>query len=67
MEIDHEIIFYGHSPTPSADSWRAVVSYWRKCVHKYWLNAWRTKPVQEKCEKINWSAPHDLNNVDWVR
>ena len=32
MEIDHEIIFYGHS-LPSADSRRAVVSFWRKNVH----------------------------------
>ena len=28
----HENIFYGHSPS-SADSWRAVVSYWQKNVH----------------------------------
>ena len=27
-------IFYGHS-SPSADSWRAVVSFWRKNVHKW--------------------------------
>ena len=32
VEIDHENIFYGHSP-PSADSRRAVVSFWRKNVH----------------------------------
>ena len=33
VEIDHEIfIFYGHS-LPSADSRRAVVSFWRKNVH----------------------------------
>ena len=30
------------------DSRRAVVSFWRKNVHKYWLTAWRTKPAQEK-------------------
>ena len=30
VEIDH--IFYGHS-LPSADSRRAVVSFWRKNVH----------------------------------
>ena len=29
-------IVYGHS-LPSADSRRAVVSFWRKNVHKYWL------------------------------
>ena len=22
--------------------------------------------VQEKCEKVNWSAQHDLNNVEWA-
>ena len=32
MEIDHEIFFYGNS-TPSADSRRAVVSFWQKNVH----------------------------------
>ena len=37
MEMDHEI-FSSHSP-PSADSSRAVVSFWRKNVHKYWLTA----------------------------
>ena len=30
--------FYNHSP-PSADSRRAVASYWQKYVHKYWLTA----------------------------
>ena len=29
-------IFYGHS-LPSTDSRRAVFSFWRKNVHKYWL------------------------------
>ena len=29
-------IFYGHS-LPSTDSRRAVVSFWQKNVHKYWL------------------------------
>ena len=32
VEIDHKFIFYGHS-LPSADSRRAVVSFWRKNVH----------------------------------
>ena len=40
-------IFYGHS-LPSADSRRAVFSFWQKNVHKYWLTAQRTKPAQEK-------------------
>ena len=40
-------IFWGHS-FPSADSRRAVVSFWWKNVHKYWLTALRTKPAQEK-------------------
>ena len=31
---------------PSADSRRAVVSFWQKNVHKYWLT--RIKPAQEK-------------------
>ena len=30
------LIFYGHS-LPSTDSRRAVVCFWRKNVHKYWL------------------------------
>ena len=34
---------------PSADSRRAVVSFWRKNVHKCWLISLRTEPVQEKC------------------
>ena len=29
------------------DSRRAVVSFWQKNVHKYWLTALRTKPVHE--------------------
>ena len=33
MEIDHEIFSKGHS-LPSADSRRAVVSFWQKNVHK---------------------------------
>ena len=36
VEIDHEIFIYGHS-LPSTDSRRAVVSFWGKNVHKYWL------------------------------
>ena len=32
VKIDHEIFFYGHS-LPSADSRRAVVSFWRKNVN----------------------------------
>ena len=40
-------IFYGHS-LPSTDSRKAVVSFWWKNVHKYWLTAKRTKPAQEK-------------------
>ena len=35
MEIDHEIISMVILPFP--DSRRAVVSYWQKYVHKYWL------------------------------
>ena len=36
VEIDHEIFYiYGHS-VPSR---RAVVCFWRKLVHKYWLTA----------------------------
>ena len=30
--VDHEIFFYGHS-LPSADSRRAIVSFWQKNVH----------------------------------
>ena len=32
MAIDHEVFSTGHS-LPSADSRRAVVSFWRKNVH----------------------------------
>ena len=35
-------VFYGHS-LPSVDSRRAVVSFWRKNVHRYWLTDQRTK------------------------
>ena len=41
-------IFYCHS-LPSADSRRAVNSFWSKNMHKYWLNTWRLKSVQENC------------------
>ena len=41
-------IFYGYS-IRSANSRRAVVSVWQNNVRKYWLTAWRSKPVQEKC------------------
>ena len=44
-------IFYEHS-LPSAVSRRAVVSFWRKNVLKYWLTTWRTKPFEEKCDKL---------------
>ena len=37
VEIGHEI-FYSQS-LPSADSRSAVVSFWWKNVHKYWLTA----------------------------
>ena len=47
-------IFYGHS-LPSADSRKAVVSFWWKNVLKYWLTTWRTKPAQEKvCLGSTW-------------
>ena len=36
------------------------VSFWRKNVHKYWLTAKRTKPVQKKYVQVNWLARHDL-------
>ena len=37
------------SPT-SADSRRAVDSYWQKYVIKYWLTAWKSKTAQVKDE-----------------
>ena len=37
MVIDHEIISTVNN-LPSGSSRRAVVSYWQKYVHKYWLN-----------------------------
>ena len=57
MEIDHDITkhFYSHS-LPSADSRRAVVSFWQKIVHKYWLTVKRTKYAELKCRKVNWVA-----------
>ena len=37
----------------SADSRKAVVNYWPKFVHKYWLTFKKTKPAQEKCDRID--------------
>ena len=54
MEIDHAIISTV-IPTPSADSRRAVVTYWQKYVHANWLTAKRTKPAQEKCVQVKGS------------
>ena len=45
-DIDHEI--FSTVLFPSADSRRAVVSFWQKNVHKYWLTAWRIKPAQKQ-------------------
>ena len=55
-------IFYGPS-LPSYDSRRAVVSFWQKKVHQYWLTAERTKPAQEKCvvRQTDW-----LDMTQWV-
>ena len=39
--------FYSHS-LPSADSGRAVVSFWQKNVHKYWLTPEKIVSAQEK-------------------
>ena len=36
VEIDHEIFSTVILSMPFADSRRAVVSFWRKNVHKYW-------------------------------
>ena len=47
IEIDHEIFYM--SFFPAADSGRVVVSFWQKCVHKYWLTVYRTKDAQKKC------------------
>ena len=43
---------YGHSLF-TADSSRAVVSYWRKDVHSL------RKPVQQQCAYVNWPSWHD--------
>ena len=57
-------IFYGHS-LPSTDSRRAVVSFWRKNVYKYWLAAQRTKPLQEKvC--LNKLVALDMTQMGWL-
>ena len=38
--------FYGHSH-PSTDSNRAVISFWLKNMHKYWLTALRPNLPRE--------------------
>ena len=58
--------FYDHS-LPTADSSRAVVSYWRKDVHlvPYWLTAYR-KPAQEQCAVVRLTDHLDMTIVvDW--
>ena len=39
MEIDHEIIYYGHSSLPLINSRRVVVRYKRKMCTNYWLTS----------------------------
>ena len=57
-------IFIGHSLS-SADSRRAAVSFWRKNVHKYWLIALRTKPVQGKVWLGN-LVTLDMMQLSWI-
>ena len=57
--------FSGRYP-PSADSWRAVISYWRKYAHRYWLTLRRLILPKKKCKKVNSPARHDLNSVNWA-
>ena len=52
--------------SPPSDSNSTVVSYWHNYEHKYWLTTERVKLAQEKCEEVNWLAPHDLSSVDWA-
>ena len=42
-----DVLPTGDHSLSSADSKGAVVSFWRKNVHTYWLIAYRTKPVQK--------------------
>ena len=49
VEIDH-VIFSSHF-LPSSDLRRAIVSFWQKNAHKYWLSAQRTKPVHNNIVK----------------
>ena len=68
VEIDHEVHFFGHS-LPSVDLRRAVVSYWQKYVHKYWLTTQRNKPAQKSVGRLtlvllNLDIPYFANSVD---
>ena len=64
VEIDHEVHFFGHS-LPSVDLRRAVVSYWQKYVHKYWLTTQRTKPAKKSVSGLSdWLDM--LNSIGWT-
>ena len=44
----HEIFFTVTLPCPLHGSRRAVVRFWQKNVHKYWVTPYRIKSAQEK-------------------
>ena len=57
-------IFYFYSLL-CTDSKRAFVNFWQKNVHKYWLTAYRTKPVQEKVW-LGKLTTLDMTPMDWL-
>ena len=54
--------FYGHSPS-SADSRRAVVSYWRKNVHQVLVN-WLGGFPRNSVVRVTDRARNDLKCVE---
>ena len=65
VEIDHKIISMVILLLLLIQEGQLSITVESMCT-KCWLTTKRTKPAQEKCEQINWSAQHDLNSVDCV-
>ena len=61
-DLGHEKKFYGHSPS-SADSRRAVVSYWQKNGHKVLLN-WPGGLPRNSVVRVTNRARKDLKCVE---
>ena len=50
--------------SPSADSRRAVVSYWQKCVHEVLVN--RLDGLSLPRKSVNRPSRHDLSYLSWT-